>query len=149
MSRENHVNRRGAPRPLPAGTLQPPAHLSATQREFFRAAVRGRDGYWLESDTILLCAYAVTADYVQSIHCGAEVPTGAYVKALKTLAEIMRVLRLSPAARDTGNDAVAPPAGLGGEAAAAFVARNGTGEAVASPPPPSDMPAWSRAAEAA
>lgn len=145
MSTANSRPRRGAPRPLPTGEMKPPSYLTASQKELFRAAVRGRDGYWLESDSILLAAYAVTADWVQNAHIGAEVQPGAYVKALKALYEIMRVLRISPVARDTGNDAVAPPLGLGDEGTAEFLARQ-RGEAPARPDMP---PAWQRASEQA
>jgi hypothetical protein len=120
--------------------LQPPAFFTASQREFFRQAVRSRPGYWIPADVILLESYAICADYVRQAHSpppGVEITPAQYAKAGRELRTLMRELRLSPYSRDvSGEEAVAEPAGTGLEGAAAWSASSSD----AAP----QQPAWTR-----
>lgn len=126
--------RRGAPRPLRDDELAPPPHFNAAQRAAWDEAVSTRPGFWCAADKVSLEAWAMAVAFIRAAHAngGVDEPRR-YQNALKTMAQMGRILRLSAYDRARETDRVAPPSGLGDEAAAALVRGDASPSATARP----------------
>jgi len=96
----------------------PPPHFNDAQRAAWDEAVSTRPGFWCAADKVGLEAWAMAVAFIRDAHAsgGVDEPRR-YQNALKTMTQMGRILRLSAYDRARETDRIAPPSGLGDEAA--------------------------------